>query len=175
MRDGRPSQDLPLGSPLLSTFINFRPWRQLPRNVELTLAEVRCALQNLEPNKGSGPDHIPNRLLKARPSAIAQLLLILFNHSLRTGKFPSCWKDGLLTPLFKSGDLSEATNYRGIVILSVILKLFKKLVTHLLESMFSDLIQISTVSVKAALQSPILWPTLISSSRIWHVYVKSTA
>lgn len=55
-------------------------------------------------------------------------LKLIFNQSLRTGVFPSCWKTSYITPIFKSGSRSKIENYRGISILPTIGKFFESLV-----------------------------------------------
>jgi hypothetical protein len=55
-------------------------------------------------------------------------LAVLFNLSLISGVFPCVWKESNVVPLFKSGDKINISNYRGISILSAILKLFEKFV-----------------------------------------------
>ena len=47
-----------------------------------------------------------------------------FNKLLRAGYFPSSWAEGHVVPLHKKGDVN---NYRGITLLSVLGKLFSRL------------------------------------------------
>ncbi len=56
------------------------------------------------------------------------ILTEIFNKSLASGVFPDIWKIALITPIFKSGDRKDVTNYRGISILSLISKIFERLV-----------------------------------------------
>ena len=55
------------------------------------------------------------------------ILVILFNRILDTGTYPKLWAQGIVKPVFKKGDLSLPTNYRGITLISVIGKLFTRL------------------------------------------------
>lgn len=55
-------------------------------------------------------------------------LWLLFRRSMDDGIFPSMLKISSVTPVFKSGDKSDAVNYRPISILSHIVKLFEYLV-----------------------------------------------
>jgi hypothetical protein len=48
----------------------------------------------------------------------------LFNHILDTGCFPKSWSQGVVISVFKKGDSSEPTNYRGITLISCFAKLF---------------------------------------------------
>jgi hypothetical protein len=40
------------------------------------------------------------------------------------GCFPKSWSQGVVIPVFKKGDSSEPTNYRGITLISCFAKLF---------------------------------------------------
>ena len=48
----------------------------------------------------------------------------LFNLIVESEIFPDGWCEGLLTPIFKSGDKQDPNNYRGICIASCLGKLF---------------------------------------------------
>jgi hypothetical protein len=53
-----------------------------------------------------------------------------FNLSLSAGVFPAIWKESFVVPLFKSDDKRDVSCYHGISILSVIPKLFEKMVCN---------------------------------------------
>jgi hypothetical protein len=55
-------------------------------------------------------------------------LNLIFNLSLSEGKFPDDWKKARVSLIFKSGNREECGNYRPISILSVISKIFEKIV-----------------------------------------------
>lgn len=119
---GRTPEQLPQG-PSMENLCSY----------QLSTSDVFKALQELDVSKGCGPDGIPNRLLKPLSNVLSHPLVLLFNCSIATGTFPSVWKRSFVTPIFKSGDRSECSNYRSISILSAIPKLFEKLVCHRLE------------------------------------------
>ena len=52
-------------------------------------------------------------------------LTFLFNLSLRSGKLPSQWKVSNVIPIFKSGDPSNASNYRPISLLPLVSKVLE--------------------------------------------------
>ena len=85
-------------------------------------------LNNLKTNKAVGLDKISARLLKDSSRVITPILTKLFNRSLASSTFPSTWKSGKVTALFKSGDQSNASNYRPITILPTISKVLEKAV-----------------------------------------------
>ena len=55
-------------------------------------------------SKSSGHDLIPPRLIKASAAAIAEPIANMFNASIAQGCYPSAWKMGQVTPLFKKNN-----------------------------------------------------------------------
>ena len=66
--------------------------------------------------------------MKLALPCIENSLAFLFNTSIETSQLPDSWKVARITPIFKDGDKTEKSNYRPISVLSVISKLFEKLV-----------------------------------------------
>ena len=112
-------------------------------DIEFTEGEVLFFLKQLDANKATGPDGIPNRILKETSEQIAPSLCKLFNMSLQTGCFPSEWSIANVVPVFKKGDADCVENYRPISLLSNISKLLERCVLnkirdHVLQYMQSD-------------------------------------
>lgn len=59
---------------------------------------------------------------------------------MKYGYFPKFWRASFIIPLFKSGNKSNVSNYRGIAKLSAIPKLFEKCITDFLVHQISSLI-----------------------------------
>ncbi len=89
---------------------------------------VYGVLNNLKTNKAIGLDKISARLLKDSSTVMTPNLTRLYNRSLASSTFPSTWKSGTVTAIFKSGDQSNASNYRPITILPTISKVLEKAV-----------------------------------------------
>ena len=89
---------------------------------------VYGVLNNLKTNKAIGLDKISARLLKDSSTVMTPILTRLYNRSLASSTFPSTWKTGKVTAIFKSGDQSNASNYRPIMILPTISKVLEKAV-----------------------------------------------
>ena len=106
----------------------------------LSADEIEKAISELDVTKGGGPDLIPNALLKPLATELTPALQLIFNQSLSAGIFPTVWKKSFIVPIFKSGDRSSCSNYRGIAILSAIPKLFEKLVCSFLETSLGGLV-----------------------------------
>ncbi len=80
-------------------------------------------LNQLDPNKASGPDQIPSRYLILFSEEIAPILTIIFQQSLETGQTPTEWKEAHVAPIFKKGDQSDPVNYRPVSLTSYAVKL----------------------------------------------------
>lgn len=104
------------------------PFSQPIPDLTITENDIASELRSLNIHKSTGPDGIPNFILKSLATELSRPLCLIFRSSLEAGKFPSLWKSSYISPIFKSGDRSDCSNYRGIAILSAIAKLFEKLV-----------------------------------------------
>ena len=96
--------------------------------IELFVEEVAVVLSNLDPNKASGADGIPCRLLKGVVHEIAPSLCSLFNISLSLGVVPTEWKFANISPVLKKEDLTIESNYRLISLLCVLSKALERCV-----------------------------------------------
>ena len=95
----------------------------------ITEQEVLKELNSLNVNKSCGPDDLPNTILKLTAIIIKDPLTKLFNKSLSTQKFPTIWKQGNITAIFKNkGSPSDIQGYRPISLLSCTAKLFERIV-----------------------------------------------
>ena len=88
-------------------------------------------ITNLDLSKASGPDCIPVVVLKNCEPELSYILTELFNKCLRKFCFPDCLKVSSVVPVFKNvGERSTAKNYRLVSLLSVVSKVFEKLVNN---------------------------------------------
>ena len=92
---------------------------------------VNKVITNLDSSKASGPDCIPVVVLKNCEPELSYILAKLFNKCLKDSCFPDCWKVSSVVPVFKNvGERSTAKNYRPVSLLSVVSKVFEKLVNN---------------------------------------------
>ena len=91
-------------------------------------------------------DGIPARILKECGKEIAPSLCALFNHSLRTGRFPAEWKNSDVTPVHKKDLKERAENYRPISLLPIVSKVMERCVCNRFYAHVSHLIHFSTAS-----------------------------
>ena len=98
-------------------------------NISVTPKMVRKVVMNLDLSKASGPDCFPVVVLKNCEPELSYILAELFNKCLKESCFPDCWKVSSVVPVFKNvGERSTAKNYHPVSLLSVVSKVFEKLV-----------------------------------------------
>ena len=98
-------------------------------NISVTPKMVRKVVMNLDLSKASGPDCIPVVVLKNCEPELSYILAELFNKCVKEYCFPDCWKVSSVVPVFKNvGERSTAKNYCPVSLLSVVSKVFEKLV-----------------------------------------------
>ena len=92
---------------------------------------VKKVITNLDLSKASGPDCIPVMVLKNCEPELSYILAELFNMCLKESCFPDCWKVSSVVPVFKNvGERSTANKYHPISLLSVVSKVFEKLLNN---------------------------------------------
>ena len=100
-------------------------------NFSITPKMVKKVKTKLGSSKASGPDGIPVAVLKNCEPKLSYILAELFNMCLKEFCFPDCWKISSVVPVFKNvGERSTAKNYRTVSLLSVVSKVFEKLVNN---------------------------------------------
>ena len=92
---------------------------------------VKKVITNLDSSKASGPDCIPVVVLKNCDPELSYILAELFNKCLKGSCVLDCWEVSSVVPVFKNvGERSIAKNYCPVILLSVVSKVFEKLVNN---------------------------------------------
>ena len=100
-------------------------------NISITPKIVKKVIRSLDSSKVSGPNCIPVVVVKNCEPELSYILSTLFNMCLKESCFPDCWKVSLVVPVFKTvGERFTAKNYCPVSLLSVISKVFEKLVNN---------------------------------------------
>ena len=98
-------------------------------------AQVELALSGLDRHKAT--IDIPNYLIKIASNLLSTPLTNLFNESIESGIVPDIFKISKVTPVFKTGTVTDPGNYRPIAVLSPFAKILERLVynqlSHFLE------------------------------------------
>ena len=100
-------------------------------NISLTSKVVKKNMTNFILSKAPGPDCILEVVLKNYEPELSCILAELFSKCLKESCFPNCWKVLWVVTVFKNvGEMSAAKNYRSVSLLSVVSKVFEKLVNN---------------------------------------------
>ena len=93
-------------------------------------AEVQKAIKEHKTGKACGGDMLINELYVCGIVSLLPKLTALFNLKKISAHFPSAWKNGVIIPIYKNGDMSDVNNFRGITLLSTLGKLFTKVLNN---------------------------------------------
>ena len=100
-------------------------------NISVTPMMVKKVIMNLDLSKTSSPDCIPLVVLKNCEPELSYILGEHLNKCLKESCFPDCWNVSLVVTVFKNvGERSTAKNYLPVSLLSVVSKVFEKLVNN---------------------------------------------
>ena len=86
---------------------------------KITVEGVHKLLLNINTKKASGPDEIPNHILKSCAKELAPAIASIFQQSLDTGELPTDWQNANISPIFKKGNKHQPSNYRPVSLTSV--------------------------------------------------------
>jgi hypothetical protein len=85
---------------------------------ESSASEVEVATGKLEKYKSSGVDEIPAEMIQAAGeklhSDIPKLTKLIWNKA----ELHHQWKNLIVVPIYKKGDITDCSNYRGMSLLS---------------------------------------------------------
>ncbi|EPB73149.1 hypothetical protein ANCCEY_07742 [Ancylostoma ceylanicum] len=96
-------------------------------------SEIRHAIKSVKNRTAPGPDRIRPEHLKNLPTILVNTLARLFTRYLSECKVPSQWKTSRIVLLHKKGDPQDIGNYRPICLLSVVYKLFTRVILNRIE------------------------------------------
>jgi hypothetical protein len=99
-------------------------------NREITVEEVKEAILSMKSGKSPGYDGLVIELFKKAVELLSENICKLFNKILTTGEYPESWSKAILCSIFKGGDVTQETNYRGISLLCTLGKVFTKILNQ---------------------------------------------
>ncbi|KAK6727922.1 hypothetical protein RB195_005532 [Necator americanus] len=111
---------------------------------EILPSEIRHATmsyfgrENLWNGAAPGPDRIRPEYLNNLPPVLINTLARLFTHYLSECKVPKQWKSSKTVLLYRKGDPHDIGNYRPICLLSVIYKLFTRVILNRTEKVLDE-------------------------------------
>ncbi|KAK6735731.1 hypothetical protein RB195_018767 [Necator americanus] len=109
----------PVSSPIIPT--GEAPPRILP-------SEVRVAIKSMKSGTAPGPDFISAEVLRAGGHPLHVILAAHMTSYLQKERIPDQWKTSRTVLIHKKGDRENLRNYRPICLLSVLYKVFTKII-----------------------------------------------
>ena len=89
---------------------------------------VLAVLSSLDENSGTGPDHLPSRILKHCRESLAYPILLLAMLILSSGEWPDDWRTHWIAPIFKKSAVFLPKNYRGVHLTAQLAKATERIV-----------------------------------------------
>ncbi|KAK6755392.1 hypothetical protein RB195_014016 [Necator americanus] len=91
-------------------------------------SEVRVAIKSMKPGTAPGPDFISANFLRAGAHPLHVILDAHMTSYLQKERIPDQWKTSRTVIIHKKGDREDLRNYRPICLLSVLYKVFTKII-----------------------------------------------
>ncbi|KAK6747824.1 hypothetical protein RB195_000798 [Necator americanus] len=91
-------------------------------------SEVRVAIKSMKPGTAPGPDFISADFLRAGGHLLHVVLAAHMTSYLQRERIPDQWKTSRTFLIHKKGDREDLQNYRPICLLSVLYKVFTKII-----------------------------------------------
>lgn len=116
-------------------------------NQQIKKKEMSKILKKLKNGKAPGMDRILNEMIKYSYPFLKSLFKKLFNLIILSGKVPDIWCYGLVSPIHKSGDPLNPSNYRPICVISCLGKFFINILNSRLSILFKkkNMIHVSQI------------------------------
>lgn len=92
------------------------------------ITEVEEIIIGLKSNSAADPDKISPRVAQKLRPCLAQILVHLINLIFAVGKFPLCFKNAIVRPVFKESTKNDPLNYRPISMLNIFAKITEKII-----------------------------------------------
>ncbi|CAH1257030.1 Hypp1771 [Branchiostoma lanceolatum] len=102
-------------------------------------AEYATAKKSILCGKACGDDGITPEFLKY--AGLDDIVLGFINKAFSTGEIPESWRTLIIVPVPKSGDLTKPDNYRGISLISLVLKLYNRMLLNRLRPVLDPLLR----------------------------------
>ena len=98
-----------------------------PLVLEPSACEVEVAIEKLKSHKSPGIHQIPEELIKAGCKKYRyktrKLIISIWNKE----ELPEEWKESIIVPIYKKGDKTDCSNYRGISLLPTMHKILSNI------------------------------------------------
>ena len=95
--------------------------------------DVKRALRKLKVDSATGPDGISALVLQTCAAELAYPLAMLIRKMVSTCRWPSCWREHWVVPLFKKKSRADPQNYRGVHLTPQLSKVTERVVGNLFQ------------------------------------------
>ena len=100
---------------------------------ETNIVKMKEVINKLDNKKAAGYDEIPPVFIKSLKNDISETLVVLFNKCVCECTFPNSLKMANISPIYKKKDRLNKDNYRSINLLSIVSKIFERLIADQIE------------------------------------------
>ena len=108
------------------------------KSFHVTENDILTIIKTLDPNEAHGCNNISIKVIKTCSQSLILPLKIIFEHSLKKGKFPKIWKKANVVPVHKKEDKMLVKNYRPISLLPIFGKMFERVIYNSLFNYFQS-------------------------------------
>ena len=106
-----------------------------------SISELLQAKKGIRCKKACGEDGITPEFLKY--GGLDDIVLDFINEAYTSGHIPEKWKMLVIVAVPKSGDLTKPDNYRGISLISLVMKLYNRMIMNRLRPILDPLLRSS--------------------------------
>ena len=103
-------------------------------------SEIKKEILNLDNSKECQESDIPTKVIKPNSDIFADILYEVFNMSLEVSTFPSSMKLANVTPVCKRGSRSKKSDYRPVIILPNLSKVFERCAYRKMSKFFDEIL-----------------------------------
>ena len=114
-----------------------------------TAEEVAEAMGKLKEGKAGGKNGILPEMVRGCGETMMDYTLDMFRTVWMEQRVPQEWRDALLVPIPKKGDLTQCDNWRGISLLDVMGKVFTKVIQMRLQKVAEEVLPDSQCGFRA--------------------------
>ena len=127
--------------------------------------EILKHLKNIIPNKSTGDDKIPPKIIKLSAEILDEPLTAVINSSINEMNFPGKAKTAAVAPIFKSDDKSNKKNFRPVSVLNTVSKIFENVIKDQIVPYFDNFFSIFISAYRKAHSSQHMLIRLIENWR----------
>ena len=95
-------------------------------------------IKSLNPNKATGPDRIPLKIIKTAANVFDSHLAHIINKHLKENNLSENAKKTLVRPIYKKDDTGKIKNHRSVSLLNGFSKIFERFLLHNSLSNFTE-------------------------------------